>query len=78
MKKSVLQIGSALSKAQQKFVFGGEHGPGGSCAAYPSYPQTSPGGYTNQVCTTTADCPPNLHAGPYSCDFGCCLYAKCP
>jgi len=78
MKKSVLQIGLALNKAQQKHVFGGEQGPGGGCAAYPTYPSTSPGGHTNQTCSTAADCLPNIHGGPISCDFGCCLYAICP
>ncbi|MFD2566431.1 hypothetical protein [Pseudotenacibaculum haliotis] len=76
MKKSILSIGKALNKTQQKSILGGDPIPNGNCGSYPTYPNLSPGGYTNTACSTTADCPPNpLPGAPYMCDFGCCLYA---
>jgi hypothetical protein len=76
MKKSILQVGSALSKAQQKSVFGGDPIPPGNCSGFPEYPNLSPGGYTSDTCTTAAQCPPNpvFPELPAFCDFGCCLY----
>ena len=64
MKKSILQIGSALSKAQQKSVRGGL--------------ELGPGGHSNIPCTNDGDCPPNpIPGAPYMCDtiVGFCLYA---
>ena len=74
MKKSILQVGSPLSKAQQKSVLGGEWF-GGGCPGSPS--QLSPGGYAGIPCESIEDCPTNPIAGaPFMCDFnGCCLYA---
>jgi len=75
MKQRILLAGTALSKAEQKTISGGGPG-GGGCSSYPTYPNLSPGGYTNTACNSTADCPPNpIPGAPYMCDFGCCLYA---
>lgn len=76
MKKSILNIGKALSKVEQKTVNGGDPNPPGNCNSFPTFPNLSPSGHTNTTCSSTADCPPNpIPGAPYMCDFGCCLYA---
>ncbi|MFY0629888.1 MAG: hypothetical protein JXR05_05865 [Flavobacteriaceae bacterium] len=77
MKKSILYIGKALSKSEQKTVNGGGPIPPGNCSGFPSYPNIATGsGHSNTTCSSIADCPPNpIPGAPYMCDFGCCLYA---
>ena len=67
MKKSILNIGKALNRIEQKQINGG----GGSC---PNDPYGT--GHTGQSCNTTADCDPNpIPRAPIMCSFGCCLNA---
>ena len=76
MKKSILSIGKALNKAEQKEVLGGDPIPPGNCGIFPSFPTIIGSGHVNINCSSDADCPPNpLKGAPYMCDFGCCLYA---
>ena len=80
MKKSILEIGIALDKAEQKLVFGGndpaDPGPpgGGNSGGSGNSGNGNTEDCANQAtCTHDGDCHNVIFGAPSFCQSGCCI-----